>query len=137
MSRLCMDTSAYTHFKHGDDAAVAAVGSASWIGVPVVVLGELRTGFLLGRRPDDNERELLRFLAEPVVHVLDVDDSASRHYADIVLSLRRRGAPIPTNDVWIASLAVREGATVLTYDAHFRGIERVGARVLETVAQPP
>ena len=130
MTRLCLDTSAYSHFKAGDHEAVAAVQSASWVGVPAVVLGELRTGFLLGRRHDDNERELRRFLGEPLVHVLDVDDAASRHYAEIVVSLRRRGTPLPTNDVWIASVAAREGATVLTYDAHFREVERVAARVL-------
>jgi predicted nucleic acid-binding protein len=130
MTRLCLDTSAYSHFKAGDDEALAAVRSAAWIGVPVIVLGELRTGFRLGRRNDDNERELLQFLGEPIVHVLDVDDAASRHYADIVVSLRRRGSPLPTNDVWIASLAAREGATVLSYDTHFREVERVASRIL-------
>lgn len=32
---------------------------AEWTGIPTVVLGELRTGFLLGKRPDENEVELL------------------------------------------------------------------------------
>ena len=130
MIRLCLDTSAYTYFKRGDPEAARLMSSASWVGVPTVVLGELRTGFMLGRKNDDNERDLIEFLAESMVHVLDVDDSASRHYAEIVVFLRRHGKPIPTNDVWIASLAVREGATVLTYDGHFRDIERVSARVL-------
>ena len=98
--------------------------------VPAVVLGELRSGFLLGSRPDDNERELAEFLAHPVVRVLDVDDEAATLYAEIFANLRRAGTPLPTNDLWVAALAVREGATVLTYDEHFRKIARVGCRVL-------
>ena len=85
------------------------------VGVPAVVLGELRTGFRLGRHPEQNERELQDFLANPVVSVLDVDEEASHHYADLITDLRRGGTPVPTNDVWVAALAIRDGATVVTY----------------------
>lgn len=130
--RVCLDTSAYSHFKRGDPDVVEAVTEASWVGIPAIVLGELRAGFLQGARADANERELRRFLGRSVVSVLDIDEAASRHYADIVLSLRRRGTPIPTNDIWIASVAARDAATVLTFDRHFAGIERVAARVFST-----
>lgn len=104
---------------------------AEWIAVPTVVLGELRAGFLQGSRSTRNEAELLGFLAHPVVSVLTVDDEVSRHYASIVVDLRRLGTPVPTNDVWIAATAARHGALVLTYDAHFRAIGGVGSRILE------
>jgi tRNA(fMet)-specific endonuclease VapC len=58
------------------------------------------------------------------------DAEASRHYAEIVVDLRRAGTPIPTNDVWIAAIAAREGALVVTYDPHFERIARVGSVVL-------
>ena len=128
--RICLDTSAYSHFKRGDPDAVQALAGARIIGVPTVVLGELRTGFRLGRDPDGNERELREFLSHPVVRILDVDDEASQHYADIVVELRRMGSPLPTNDIWIAAVAVREGAVVLTYDQHFQNLPRVGSRIL-------
>ena len=132
MSRLCLDTSAYSSFRRGHDGAVEAIASARWIGVPAIVLGELRFGFLLGNRADANERELQDFLAHPVNTVLDVDDAAARAYAEIVAALRRAGTPVPTNDAWIAALAAREGATVLTHDDHFDRIARVSAHVLTT-----
>jgi tRNA(fMet)-specific endonuclease VapC len=93
-------------------------------------VGELRTGFALGSRPKANEAGLAAFIRNPVVTVLEIDDSASRIYAEIVVALRRAGTPLPTNDVWIAAVAAREGATVVTYDEHFRLIDRVGAHVL-------
>ena len=130
MTRICLDTSAYSHFMRGDAAAVRVISDARWVGLPSVVLGELRTGFLLGGRSDHNEVELERFLSHPLVGVLDVDEPASRIYAEIMVALRRSGTPLPTNDIWVAAVAAREGATVVTYDDHFRKIHRIGSRIL-------
>lgn len=130
LRRVCLDTSAYSHFCRGDAAAVTIVRRARSIGVPAIVLGELRAGFRLGRRADENERELTRFLDQPVVSVLDVDDEASSHYADLVVSLRRAGTPVPANDAWIAALALRAGTTVVTFDGDFVRIPRVGVHLL-------
>jgi len=109
---------------------VELVDRAEWIGIPAVVLGELRTGFLLGKRPDENEAELLDFLAHPVVAELPVDGDVSRHFAEIVVDLRRAGTPLPTHDIWVAATAARAGAIVLSYDAHFERIARVGSVTL-------
>lgn len=77
-----------------------------------------------------NEVELLDFLAHPVVVELPVDGDVSRHFADIVVDLRRAGTALPTNDVWIATTAARAGAIVLSYHAHFERIARVGSVTL-------
>jgi len=131
VSRYCLDTSAYSHFMRGDAAVVELVDRASWVGLPAIVLGELRTGFLLGRRAHDNERELERFLAHPLVDVVPVDEEVSRHFAEIVVQLRSAGTPVPTNDVWIAATAARVGCLLLTYDRHFEAVPRVGSLILK------
>ncbi len=129
--KICLDTCAYSHFKRGTRSAVRSISRARWVGLPVIVLGELRIGFRMGKYFDRNERELLEFLDSPVVHILDLDNMATYHYAETVVDLRRAGTPVPTNDIWIAAIAIREGAMVITYDAHFRHIHRVGTRLLE------
>lgn len=129
--KVCLDTSAYSHFARGHAPVVEVLDRAGWIGVPAVALGELHTGFRLGSRRRRNEHELGAFLANPAVTVLDVDDEAASIYADLVVTLRRAGTPIPTTDLWIAAVAAREGATVLTYDAHYEKIGRVGVHRLE------
>jgi tRNA(fMet)-specific endonuclease VapC len=134
VNRVCLDTSAYSHFKRGDAAVVEIITGAREVQVPVIVLGELRAGFRQGARADDNERELRRFLAEAAVRVLEVDDEVSSIYADLLVELRRAGTPVPTNDAWIAALAAREGSTVITYDDHFGAIDRIGARILRVPA---
>lgn len=131
MSRLCLDTSAYSQFKRGSAAVVSVLDAAREVVVPSIVLGELRAGFRLGSRAATNEAELDRFLAQGVVAVAEVDDEAASHYADLIGDLRRQGTPLPINDVWIAAVALREGATVLTCDAHFAKMRRVGALILE------
>jgi tRNA(fMet)-specific endonuclease VapC len=130
MSRYCLDTSAYSHFKRGDGQVAALIDRAEWVGMPAITLGELRVGFLLGTRREQNEAELREFLANPVVEQLDVDAETTRHYAEIVVDLRRAGTPIPTNDIWIAATAARQGALVVTHDLHFDQISRVGSVIL-------
>lgn len=132
MSAYCLDTSAYSNFRRGDEELAEILDRAESVGVSTIALGELRTGFVLGGRRRRNEAELEAFLENPAVEVLSVDPETSRHYAEIVADLRRAGTPLPTNDIWIAAAAARNGATVLTCDDHFERIARVGSIVVES-----
>lgn len=115
----------------GDERVVDLVDGADWIGMPAVVLGELLSGFRAGAHRRRNEEELRGFLAHPVVEELPVDHAVARAYADILVALRTRGTPIPTNDVWVAATAAESGAALVAYDAHFAQVERIGVIVLE------
>lgn len=130
MSRYVLDTSAYSHFKRGDQEVVERIDAAEWIGIPSIMVGELWIGFLLGKRYRENERELREFLDNPVVEELPEDSLVARIYAEIVITLRKAGTPLPTNDIWIAATAAAAGAPVLTYDSHFRLIQRAGTVLL-------
>ncbi|MDZ7638641.1 MAG: type II toxin-antitoxin system VapC family toxin [Bryobacterales bacterium] len=123
MSRIVLDTSAYVQFAAGHPEAVSAVMSATWVGVPTVLLGELHLGFALGTKRSANESFLQNFLGNPAVEVLPVTDDSARVYGEIVADLRRSGRPIPVNDAWIAAVAVQHGATLLTFDRHFLSVE--------------
>jgi predicted nucleic acid-binding protein len=130
LSAYCLDTSAYSNFRRGNEEVAALLDQAELVGVSTIALGELHTGFLLGGRRQRNETELEAFLDNPVVEVLRVDSETSRHYAEIVAELRKAGTPLPTNDIWIAASAARNGTTVLTCDDHFERIGRVGSVVI-------
>ena len=131
MSRICLDTSAYSNFRRGEPRVVAHLDRADWVGVPSVVVGELWAGFQLGARTDENVGELDEFLSHAVVEALPVDTVVAHIYVEIFADLRRKGRPLPTNDVWIAATAARVGAAVLTFDEHFREISRVGSIIIE------
>jgi len=131
VSRYCLDTSAYSQFKRGDNRVVEIVDEAEWLGIPSVVIGELWVGFLGSGQRRRNAAELREFLANPVVEELVVDREVARIYAEILVSLREVGTPLPANDIWIAATAARAGATVLTYDSHFDAIQRTGSHILQ------
>lgn len=42
-------------------------------------------------------------------------------FGRVAAALRRRGRPIPTNDVWIAAHAMESGADLVSLDRHFFG----------------
>jgi tRNA(fMet)-specific endonuclease VapC len=132
LSAYCLDTSAYSHFRRGNEELAAILDRAELVGLSTIALGELRTGFLLGSRQRQNEVELEAFLDNPVVELQQVDSETSRHFAEIVAELRTASTPVPTNDIWIAATAARNGTTVLTCDEHFQRIGRVGTIVIDT-----
>jgi tRNA(fMet)-specific endonuclease VapC len=117
--KLAIDTNRYTDFCVGDEHTVQTIRSADEIHVPLIVLAELRAGFANGSRRDENERLLTRFLNASRTRVVVPDDQTTHFYADIFASLRKKGRPIPTNDLWIAALVVQHDLVLFDRDSHF------------------
>jgi len=132
VKNILLDTNAYVAFKRGQPEAVEIMQHAPSIGVNTVVLGELLGGFAVGKRTADNQQELQFFLASPRVIVLSVNENTAHYYATIYLDLRRKGKPIPTNDMWVAASALEHQFAIFTYDTHFDYID--GLIVVSSVA---
>lgn len=131
MRPIALDTNAYTAFKCGDAAMVAVLQHAPCIILCATVLGELMGGFAAGKRESDNRSELALFISVPRVKVVPVTAATADLYALVYAALRRKGQPIPTNDLWIAASCLEHGAALLTRDAHFQNIDglRTGVRL--------
>jgi predicted nucleic acid-binding protein len=117
--RIILDANRYTDLCRQEQSVVTALEEAEEVFVPFAVLGELRAGFSVGKRGADNERALARFLATRGVHALFADDATTHHYAAVYRQLRQQGTPIPTNDMWIAALALQHDLTLCARDRHF------------------
>jgi tRNA(fMet)-specific endonuclease VapC len=126
---VALDTNAYAAFKRGDAEVLAVLRAAPDILVSTIVMGELLAGFAAGSREARNREELAQFIATPRVRLVPVSEVTADSYALIYSQLRRKGKPIPTNDLWIAASALEHGAALLTFDAHFVAIDglRCGA----------
>lgn len=123
--RIALDTNRYVDFARSVPDAVRMIGQATRICLPFVVLGELRAGFLCGTRSAQNEQNLVRFLDSPRVRILFADEDTTHHYARLFMQLRRQGTPIPTNDIWIAALAVQHDLHLFARDRHFEHLPQI------------
>jgi tRNA(fMet)-specific endonuclease VapC len=123
MIQFLVDTNAYSAFRRGVPEAVELVRRGENMVLSPIVLGELLAGFALGTDERRNRRELDVFLGSPRVSVSAVTEETAGFYARIYGSLRRKGRPIPTNDLWIAAAALQHGMGLFTFDGHFREVD--------------
>lgn len=119
MKRILLDTNAYVAFKRGDANALAVLRRAPEIALCPTVLGELLAGFACGSQETKNRREIAEFLHTPRVRMLSIDGETAEHYAALFAAQRRAGRPVPTNDLWIAAVAMQHGYAVFSLDSHF------------------
>ena len=97
----------------------------------VITKSELLYGVDVSPRRTQDAGALAAFL--PYVEVLDFPDAAALHYAEIRADLKKRGALIGANDLFIAAHARCLGLTLVTNNtAEF---ERVKGLTLENWAQ--
>lgn len=122
---VALDTNAYSDFMRGEPRRVQIVRTARQIHLPLIVLGELRAGFAAGNQESTNSANLQRFLSSSRVSILNPDDQTTHHYAQLYLYLRKKSLAIPTNDLWIAALAIQHSLILCTSDVHFQQLPQI------------
>ena len=125
MRRILVDTNAYAAFKRGDVRTRDIFRHAPEIALNATVMGELLAGFASGSHAARNRRELAEFLSSPRVRQLVVDGETAEHYAVLFAGLRKKGRPVPTNDLWIAASAMQYGYAVFSFDKHFTEMDNL------------
>jgi predicted nucleic acid-binding protein len=123
---LILDTGALSAVADGEVSAMELVAGADRVAVPVIVLGEYRLGIAQSRHRASYESWLPQWIA--AVTVLDIDDGTTHSYSAIALELKRKGKPIPTNDLWIAALCLQHSFPLVSRDKHFdlvAGLQRL------------
>jgi len=60
--------------------------------------------------------------------VLTIDEPATIEYGNIMAALRKKGKPIPENDIWIAAIAQRHQLILVSRDKHFKEIDSLGLK---------
>ena len=125
MSRLTLDTSAYSAFKRGHSGVVGHLRKAEEILLPSIVLGELLGGFEAGQQSRRNRDELDLFRGSPRVRLVAIGEATAERYAVIYAALRSMGQPIPTNDLWIAASTMEHGTELVTLDRDFAHVPQI------------
>jgi len=122
VSRILLDTNAYTHLLAGDTHVLEEVAGAEQVNMSVFVLGELLAGFRGGSKFEQNGRTLREFMAKSTVVFLAASEETAEVFGQLKDTLRKQGTPIPINDAWIAAQAIQTGSVLVTYDEHFSHI---------------
>jgi tRNA(fMet)-specific endonuclease VapC len=118
---IALDTSVAVRFLNGDMALVSRVLALPEVMLPMVVVGELLFGAENSTRPLKNLPRYLEFIETCVVFPLERESAVV--YAQTRLRLKRKGRPIPTNDIWIASQCIERGWVLVTDDADFNWVD--------------
>ena len=130
--KIVLDTNIYCDFAEGLPDTVNAIAThGEYIFIPSIVIGELSFGFMNGSRQQFNEKKLQQIINRLKIEIIDVNKDVARRYAIIYLSLVKKGAKIPINDVWIAACCMEVGGTLLTRDKHFEFVDQIESIILK------
>ncbi|MBC8526541.1 MAG: type II toxin-antitoxin system VapC family toxin [Candidatus Cloacimonetes bacterium] len=91
--------------------------------VPTIVFGKLYFGAEESKNRLQNLKKIDEFKKYCIV--LDVDDYTAKIYGKVKSKLKKRGKPIPENDIWIASIAIENNLLLATQDSHFENVENI------------
>jgi tRNA(fMet)-specific endonuclease VapC len=90
------------------------------------VIGELHFGALNSQRPRENLQRIRKLVDRCTP--LSIHPKTAQAYARIRLQLKRKGKPIPENDLWIAASCLSENLPLATEDAHFLEVDDLVVR---------
>ena len=123
-----LDTNAYSDWRRAGSWG-DLISFADTVLIPTIVLGELHAGFRMGFAGQENLAKLSAFLNAPAVKVVAPGERTAEIYGEFVAQLRSQGTPLPTNDIWISSLAYEWKCSLVTRDAHFRHLPQIALAV--------
>jgi tRNA(fMet)-specific endonuclease VapC len=112
-----LDTNVAIALLENDSEVEQRLSQGATIYLPVITLGELYFGASKSMRPGENIRRVDQLAG--TISIVNCDQAVARHYGDLKQELRRRGRPIPENDLWIAAMARRHDLTLVSRDRHF------------------
>jgi tRNA(fMet)-specific endonuclease VapC len=114
--RLLLDTSAVVDLLAGREAVQRLLDGARELFVSTITFGELFVGARKSMRTEANLLQIETFAS--AVAVLACELETARLYGEIKDELRKRGRPLPENDIWIAAVARQHDLRLATRDAH-------------------
>lgn len=121
--RIAIDTDIAIKFLNGDKVIDSFLSKYSKICLSVIVVGELTFGALNSSHPDKNLARHKKLIQR--AKILNITEATANTYAKTRLILKKKGKPIPENDLWIASVCIEHKLPLLSGDGHFKDIEHL------------
>jgi tRNA(fMet)-specific endonuclease VapC len=118
-----LDTNIITKLLDNDSLAVSIIKKIEKIYTSIIVVGELYYAATNSSKRDANFKNFKEVLS--CMEIIPIDETVCMSYAEIKLELKKKGKPIPDNDIWIAACARAYGLSIATFDTHFSEIPQI------------
>lgn len=121
--KIALDTDIAIKFLNGDTEIDTFLSNYSEIYLPVIVAGELIYGALNSKHAEQNLERHKRLIQRS--RILEISESTANTYAKTRMGLKKKGKPIPENDLWIASICIEHRIPIISNDSHFKDIDNL------------
>lgn len=121
--KYLLDTNIIIALFAKDTSVIHHLSQANQVFVPSIVVGELYFGAYNSRRTEQNLLQLRNFTRENAI--IPCNQLTAEFYGQIKSELKKKGRPIPENDIWIAALGKQYNATLVSRDTHFNNIDEL------------
>jgi len=121
--KIALDTDVSIKFLNGDTNIDAILLKYSEICLPAIVVGELVFGALNSKHAEQNLARHRKLIHS--AKVLAITEVTANTYAKLRLALKKKGKPIPENDLWIAATCIEHKLPLMSSDAHFEYIDQL------------
>ena len=123
MNGCLLDTNVITKILNNDLAAIQLIQKAEKLCTSVIVAGELYFAAANSSKRETNFEVFRKVLSS--MQIIPIDDAVCMSYAEIKTGLKKKGKPIPDNDIWIAACALAHGLSIASFDNHFLEIPEI------------
>lgn len=121
--KISLNTNIVIRLFKNDPVVTRKLAGLSTSYLPTPVIAELLFAARNSSRPKENLKTYNGFI--DACSVLNITRETANHYSAIRLDLRKKGSPIPENDLWIAAICIEQNLPLVTGDSHFNNIEGI------------
>lgn len=121
--KYLLDTNIVIALLSEDKEVIGKVKNAREVYIPSIVLGELFYGAYNSTKQKSNLERLEKFRKE--IGIIECGDETAKEYGKVKYELKKKGKPIPENDIWIGAIARQYKLTLASRDKHFENIDNL------------
>ncbi|RIZ66545.1 MAG: type II toxin-antitoxin system VapC family toxin [Methylococcales bacterium] len=118
--KIALDTNIVIDIFNNKKNIITILNSYQTIYLPITVCGELLFGAKNSAKYQENEQKCHAFISN--CNLLNINELIAEEYAKTRNELKKKGRPIPENDIWIAATCIVNNVPLLTFDSDFNHV---------------
>ncbi len=118
--KIALDTNVVIDIFNNKSSVTALLSGYQTIYLPITVCGELLFGAKNSTKSLENEQKCHDFISN--CNLLNINELIAEEYAKTRNELKKKGRPIPENDIWIAATCIVNNIPLATFDSDFNHV---------------